>query len=185
MAIIHHQFETIHSFYDGNGRTGRILNILYLVKQGLLGTPVLYLSRYINQSKSEYYRLLQAVRTRDACEEWVLYMLDGVERTAGQTRLLVHAIRDLTQAHKFQIRSELPKIYSQDLINSIFGHPYSKIAFIEHDLRVSRITATKYLDQLAKIEIMQKLKSGGTVLTPTKASSHCRATCKSYGTAAT
>lgn len=160
MAIIHHQFETIHPFYDGNGRTGRILNILYLVKQGLLGTPVLYLSRYINQSKSEYYRLLQAVRTRDAWEEWVLYMLDSVERTAGQTTLLVHAIRDLMQAHKFQIRSELPKIYSQDLINSIFSHPYSKIAFVERDLRVSRITATKYLDQLTKIEIMQKLKVG-------------------------
>lgn len=160
MAVIHHQFETIHPFYDGNGRTGRILNILYLVKEGLLGTPVLYLSRYINQNKADYYRLLQKVRTDNAWEEWVLYMLDGVEQMAGQTTRLVHRIRDLMLEHKARIRSELPRIYSQDLLNNIFSHPYSKIAFVERDLGVSRITATRYLDELARIGVMRKVKLG-------------------------
>jgi len=160
MALIHHQFETIHPFYDGNGRTGRILNILYLVKQGLLGTPVLYLSRYINQNKADYYRLLQAVRTDGSWEQWILYMLDGVEQTAGQTTRLVHRIKDLMQEYKVRIRTELPRIYSQDLLNNIFSHPYSKIAFVERDLGVSRITATRYLDELTRIGIMHKLKLG-------------------------
>ena len=160
MAVIHHQFETIHPFYDGNGRTGRILNILYLVKEGLLGTPVLYLSRYINPNKADYYRLLQMVRTDNAWEEWVLYLLDGVEQMAGQTTRLVHRIRDLMLEHKARIRSELPRIYSQDLLNNIFSHPYSKIAFVERDLGVSRITATRYLDELARIGIMRKVRLG-------------------------
>lgn len=160
MAIIHHQFETIHPFYDGNGRTGRILNILYLVKQDLLTTPVLYLSRYINQTKGEYYRLLQAVRTDGAWEEWLLYVLAGVEETAEQTTRLVHSIRNLMQSHKVQMREQLPRVYSQDLLNNIFSHPYSKIAFVERDLRVSRITATRYLDELTRIGMMEKLKIG-------------------------
>lgn len=160
MAVIHHQFETIHPFYDGNGRTGRILNILYLVKQGLLDQPVLYLSRYINQNKAEYYRLLQAVRTDGIWEEWVLWMLEGVRQTSEQTTRLVRAIRKLMQEHKVRMRAELPRIYSQDLLNNIFGHPYSKIAFVERDLSVSRITATRYLDELARIGMMQKVKLG-------------------------
>ena len=160
MAVIHHQFESIHPFYDGNGRTGRILNILYLVQQGLLTTPVLYLSRYINQNKQDYYRLLQKVRDAGAWQEWILFMLDGVEQTAGQTTLLVHAIRQLMQAHKQKMRNDLPRLYSQDLLNTIFGHPYSKIAFVERDLRVSRITATRYLDELTRIGLMHKLKLG-------------------------
>lgn len=160
MAIIHHQFETIHPFYDGNGRTGRILNILYLVQQGLLDAPVLYLSRYINQNKSDYYRLLQSVRDVGNWEEWVFYILDGVEQTAIQTTQMVHAIRNLMQIHKFKMRTELPKIYSQDLINSTFSHPYSKISYIERDLRVSRITATKYLDALVGVDLMRKVKVG-------------------------
>ena len=160
MAVIHHRFETIHPFYDGNGRTGRILNILYLVQQGLLGMPVLYLSRHINQTKAEYYRLLQSVRVDGAWEEWVLYVLDGIEQTAGQTTQLVHAIRRLMQEAKFLLRRELPRIYSQDLLNSIFCHPYSKIAFLERDLRVSRITATKYLEELTRIGLMHKMKRG-------------------------
>lgn len=160
MAVIHHQFETIHPFYDGNGRTGRILNILYLVKEGLLTTPVLYLSRYINQNKARYYELLQKVRTDGAWEEWLLFMLDGIEETAGQTTRLVHKIKAVMLSYKDKIRSQLPKIYSQDLMNSIFGHPYSKIAFIERDLRVTRITATKYLDELVRIGVMTKLKIG-------------------------
>ena len=160
MAVIHHQFETIHPFYDGNGRTGRIINILYLVRQGLLGTPVLYLSRYINQNKNDYYRLLQSVRTKGTWEEWILYVLEGVEQTSGQTTILIHAIRDLMQQYKLKIRAELPRIYNQDLLNTIFSHPYSKIAFIERDLRVSRLTATKYLDELVRIGVMTKMKRG-------------------------
>jgi len=160
MAVIHHQFETIHPFYDGNGRTGRILNVLYLVKVGLLDSPVLYLSRYINQNKADYYRLLQLVRTEGAWESWVLWMLEGVEQTSRQTTRLVHAIRALMQTYKARIRNELPRIYSQDLLNNIFSHPYSKIAFVERDLGVSRLTATRYLDQLAGIGVMQKVRFG-------------------------
>lgn len=160
MAVVHHQFESIHPFYDGNGRTGRIINILYLVQQRLLDTPVLYLSRFINQNKADYYRLLQAVRDHGAWEAWVMYMLDGVEQTSRQTTLLVHAIRKLMQEQKVLIRRELPRIYSQDLLNSIFGHPYSKIAFIERDLHVSRITATKYLEALTALGLMRKLRVG-------------------------
>lgn len=160
MAIIHHQFETIHPFYDGNGRTGRMLNILYLVQQGLLGTPVLYLSRYINQNKSFYYKLLQSVRTQGTWEEWIMYMLDGVEKTAVETTMLVRSIKNLMLSHKNKIREELPKIYTQDLLNTIFGHPYSKIAFVMRDLGVSRITATRYLDELARVGIMTKVRMG-------------------------
>ncbi len=160
MAVIHHQFETIHPFYDGNGRTGRILNILYLVKENLLGTPILYLSRYINQHKADYYRLLQAVRTDGAWEEWIIFMLEGVEQMAGQTTRLVHQIRDLMFDHKVQLRRELPRIYSQDLLNNTFSHPYSKIAYVERDLGVSRITATRYLDEMTRIGLMRKQKFG-------------------------
>ncbi len=98
MAVIHHQFESIHPFYDGNGRTGRIINVLYLVKYGLLDTPVLYLSRYINQNKEEYYRLLQAVRNQQAWEEWILYMLEAVIQTSHQTTCLIQQIRDLIRS---------------------------------------------------------------------------------------
>jgi Fic family protein len=160
MAVIHHQFETIHPFYDGNGRTGRILNILYLVKERLLGTPILYLSRYINQHKGDYYRLLQSVRTNGAWEAWLIFMLIGVEQTAAQTIGLVHQIRDLMLDYKLRIRGELPRIYSQDLLNNIFSHPYSKISFVSRDLGVSRITATRYLDELTRIGLMGKLKIG-------------------------
>jgi Fic family protein len=158
MAIIHHQFESIHPFYDGNGRTGRIINILYLVKEGLLNLPILYLSRYINQNKSEYYRLLQKVRTENAWEEWVLYMLDGVEQTSLQTIKIIEVIKKLMQSHKDRIRTELPKIYSQDLLNNLFRHPYTKIDFVMEETGVSRKTAAKYLDELDKIGIVSKLK---------------------------
>lgn len=160
MAVIHHQFETIHPFYDGNGRTGRILNVLYIVKAGLLDSPVLYLSRYINQNKGDYYRLLQLVRTDGAWEEWVLWVLEGIEQTSRQTTRLVHAIRTLMQDYKVRIRSELPRIYSQDLLNNLFSHPYSKIAFVERDLNVSRLTAARYLDELTRVGIMRKVKLG-------------------------
>lgn len=158
MAIIHHQFESIHPFYDGNGRTGRIINILYLVKEGMLNLPILYLSRYINQNKADYYRLLQKVRTENAWEEWVLYILDGVEQTSLQTIKIIEGIKKLMQSHKDKMRIELPKIYSQDLLNNLFRHPYTKIDFVMEETGVSRKTAAKYLDELDKIGIVSKQK---------------------------
>lgn len=159
MAVIHHQFESIHPFYDGNGRTGRIINMLYLVKEGLLHIPILYLSRFINQNKGDYYRLLQKVRTDNAWEEWTLFMLTGVEQTSLQTIKTIEGIKELMLRHKRKIR-ENTKFYSQDLINNLFKHPYTKIDFIMTDLDVSRLTATKYLDELDQIGIVRKVKLG-------------------------
>jgi Fic family protein len=162
MAVLHYQFESIHPFYDGNGRTGRILNLLHLVLHGLLDLPVLYLSRYIVRHKPEYYRGLQAVREKDAWEEWVLYMLSAVEETSRETLTKVRGIRELMQTAKQRLRRELPKLYSQDLLNNLFRHPYTKIEFIERDLGVSRPTATKYLAALEKGGFVRKTKLGRT-----------------------
>src|SRR5260370_566588 len=161
MALIHHQFESIHPFYDGNGRTGRIINVLYLVKEGLLDIPVLYLSRHIVRTKADYYRLLQQVRESDAWEDWVLYILTAVDQTAGDTVNTIVAIRSALMDYKHRIRNQF-KFYSQALINNLFTHPYTKIAFIERDLKVSRLTATKYLDALAEQAFLQKQKIGRT-----------------------
>lgn len=160
MALIHHRFESIHPFYDGNGRTGRIVNVLYLVKERLLDIPVLYLSRPIVRSKGDYYRLLQAVRDTDAWEEWVEYMLGAVEHSAAEGVATIQAIRTALMATKHRIRGEHPKIYSQDLINNLFTHPYTKIEFIEKDLGVSRVTATKYLETLVRAGILGKRRIG-------------------------
>jgi Fic family protein len=159
MALIHHQFESIHPFYDGNGRTGRIVNVLYLVKEGLLNIPVLYLSQHIVRHKADYYRLLQTVRDEDTWEDWVLYMLDAVEQTAGQTIHTVQAIKTALFDYKQRIRAAY-KFYSQDLINNLFMHPYTKIEFVQRDLGVSRITATKYLEALTEGGFVQKQRIG-------------------------
>ena len=159
MAIIHHQFESIHPFYDGNGRTGRILNVLYLVREGLLDIPVLYLSSHIVRTKADYYRLLQTVREQDRWEEWVLYMLEAVEETAGQTIATIHAIKAALFDYKHRIRDGY-RFYSQDLINNLFTHPYTKIEFVQRDLSVSRLTATKYLDALTGGGFVRKQKIG-------------------------
>lgn len=158
MAVIHYQFETIHPFYDGNGRTGRIINLLYLVMEGLLTLPVLYLSRYIIRNKGEYYRQLQSVRDTDEWEPWILYMLEAVEQTSQQTILLVNGIKDLMMDYKHRIRSGYPRLYSQDLINNLFRHPYTKIEFLMRDLNISRLTAAKYLDTLAADGFLVKEK---------------------------
>lgn len=160
MAIAHYQFESIHPFYDGNGRTGRIVNVLYLVKERLLETPALYMSRHIIQTKNEYYRLLRAVRDADAWEEWVLYMLSAVEATARDGVGTVAAIRDALLTMKHAMRSRHKRIYSQDLLNMLFSHPYTKIQFVQHELGISRITATKYLDTLAGDSFLEKVKIG-------------------------
>jgi Fic family protein len=159
MAVIHFQFESIHPFYDGNGRTGRIINILYLVQKGLLNIPVLYLSRYVIENKSEYYRHLQNVRDAASWEDWVLFMLDGVEKTSKQTIAIVQAIHGAMLDFKHRIRDKF-KFYSQDLLNNLFSHPYTKIQFLQRDLGVSRLTATKYLDILAKEGFLRKKKKG-------------------------
>lgn len=126
MAIIHVQFESIHPFYDGNGRTGRILNMLYLVQKGLLDIPVLYLSRYIVQNKPQYYELLQRVRTHNDWESWILYILEGIKQTSIDTIQDIKTIREIMMSTKHLIRKNF-SFYSQDLINHIFRHPYTKI----------------------------------------------------------
>ncbi len=160
MAIIHFQFESIHPFYDGNGRTGRIINILYLVIKDLLDLPVLYLSRYVIRNKNNYYRTLQDVRDNNDWESLLLFMLEGVERTAKQTIFLIQEIKELMLTYKHGIREALPKAYSQDLINNLFRNPYTKIEFLVEDLKVTRITATKYLDQLVGAGFLNKEKKG-------------------------
>jgi len=159
MAVAHHQFETIHPFYDGNGRTGRIINILFLVKEGLLETPILYLSRYINRTQAQYYALLQQVREEQNWEPWLLYMLKGVAVTAMNTISLVEKIGQLLLTQKNVIRMRY-KFYSQDLMNNLFRHPYTKVAFVQEDLQVSRATAARYLDALTKGGVLQKHKLG-------------------------
>lgn len=159
MAVIHHRFESIHPFYDGNGRTGRIINVLYLVLSGLLDIPVLYLSRYLVQNKSEYYRLLQHVRDTGQWHDWVLYMLTAVEQTAQQSIAVVGNIRDAMQHYKHRIRDKF-SFYSQDLINHLFCHPYTKIDFVTEALGISRPTAAKYLDELTAEGLLHKEKLG-------------------------
>jgi len=158
MALIHYQFESIHPFYDGNGRTGRIINVLYLVKEGLLNSPILYLSRAIVRNKTDYYRLLQQVRDKDTWEEWVLYMLNAVEWTAIDTLRTVQAIKRKISEYKHAIRDK-HKFYSQDLINILFSNPYSKIELLENGLNISRKTATSYLNRLSEDGFLQKHKS--------------------------
>lgn len=160
MAIIHHQFESIHPFYDGNGRTGRIINILYLVAKDLLDLPVLYLSRYIIQHKADYYHQLQQVRETGEWEPWLLYMLEGIVQTAQSTITLIKGIKTLMQDYKNRMREQLPKLYRQELLNNMFRHPYTKIEFIVDDLGISRITATKYLEQLVEFGFLHKEKIG-------------------------
>lgn len=160
MAIIHHQFESIHPFYDGNGRTGRIINILYLIKKGLLDLPILYLSSYIIKHKSDYYRLLQQVRETENWEDWILFVLDGVEKTATESLVLINAIKNLMLQYKQLIRNTYPKMFSQDLLNNLFKYPYTKIEFIQSDLGVSRNTAIRYLEQLVNANILKKHRIG-------------------------
>lgn len=159
MAIIHYQFESIHPFYDGNGRTGRIINILYLIQEKLQDFPILYLSNYIIKNKSDYYRLLQEVRTKNNWEEWLLYMIKAVDQTSRETIDLIIKIREIMMNYKRTLRDNY-KFYSQDLLNNLFKHPYTKIEFIQQDLNVSRITAANYLNQLADDKLLTKKKLG-------------------------
>ena len=163
MAIIHYQFETIHPFYDGNGRTGRIINILYLVLNELLDLPILYLSSYIIKHKADYYRLLQEVRTKGSWEEWIIYMLEGIEQTATKQVQLINDIKELMDNTKEKLKSELPKIYSKDLLEVLFIHPYTKIDMLVDNLELHRETAGKHLKDIEKIGILKAVKLGRNV----------------------
>lgn len=160
MAIIHHQFESIHPFYDGNGRTGRIINILYLIKNDLLSLPILYMSRYVIKHKAGYYRLLQEVRNTKEWEQWILFMLDAVAVTSKNTIHVINGISKAMQRYKVLIREKAPKIYSQDLLNNLFRYPYTKIEYLMKDLEISRNTAIRYLEQLEKLDLIAKKKVG-------------------------
>jgi Fic family protein len=159
MAIIHYQFESIHPFYDGNGRTGRILNILYLILIGLQKLPILYLSNHIIQHKSDYYRLLQGVREKGDWESWISYMIRGVENTAKETIQLIEELKILMAEMKTLLQNNY-KFYSQELLNNLFAHPYTKIEFLVRDLGVSRLTAANYLNQLASDGVLRKERLG-------------------------
>lgn len=165
VAIVHHQFESIHPFYDGNGRTGRIINILLLVIYDLLDLPILYLSRYITHNKGTYYQLIQAVRDKSddnakEWEQWVLFILKGMEETADNTISLIKHISNLMNQYKQVLRLLFVKQYKHELLNNLFTHPYTKIEFVERDMMVSRQTASKYLDMITKTGLLQKIKMG-------------------------
>jgi len=158
MALIHYQFEKIHPFYDGNGRTGRILNLLYLVQHGLLDLPILYLSRYIVREKSAYLVQLRTDPLDDNWEAWLIFMLRGVELTSTETIETIHMLRDLMADTQDKIKTHLPKIYSLDLLNTLFKHPYTKIDIVIRDLGVSRPTAAGYLLSLVDFGLLEKQK---------------------------
>lgn len=160
LAVIHYQFEAIHPFPDGNGRTGRILNILFLVEQGLLDIPILYLSRYIIENKKAYYSGLRGITEKADWENWILYMLDAIEQTARKTREKILAIRDQMNADIEKVKAELPKIYTKDLLEQLYHQPYCKIRFLEEAGIAQRQTASHYLKELARIEVLEPFKSG-------------------------
>ena len=160
MAIIHFQFEAIHPFYDGNGRTGRILNVLYLVYKKLLNLPILYISDYIIRNKNEYYQLLSILHKENKWEDYILFMLNAVEDTANKTIRTIKDIKGLMDKQAEIMQTKLPKIYSKELLELLFINPYTKIDFLEKHLSISRQTASKYLKQLTAIGILEEQKKG-------------------------
>ncbi len=160
LAIQHYQFESIHPFYDGNGRTGRIINVIYLILKGLLNEPVLYLSAYIIQNKIDYYRLLQEVRTKNNWEDWILYILKGIEQTALSTIQQINKINLLFTETQKVVQEKLPRIYSKDLVEQLFIHPYCKIEFLVTNLGIERKAASRYLNNLVEINILKFQQKG-------------------------
>jgi Fic family protein len=158
LAIAHYQFEAIHPFPDGNGRTGRVLNILFLIERALLEIPVLYLSRYIIQNKSEYYRGLRSVTEEGAWEDWVSYMLQAIENTAIETRIRIQAIHEAMSQAKDIIKQAAPKMYSHELVEVIFSQPYTRISFLEEKGLAKRQTASSYLKRLEELGLMVSVK---------------------------
>ncbi len=164
MAIIHYQFESIHPYYDGNGRAGRILNVLYLIYEDLLEHPILYLSHYIIQHKEDYYRLLQNCTFKQEYEPWILYMLNCIEESAKETIFKIKSIQALMQDTAAIVKEKIPKIYSKELIDVIFQQPYCKIKFLEDHGLAKRKTASEYLYQLEAIGILESKKVGRETL---------------------
>ena len=160
MAVGHYQFEAIHPFTDGNGRTGRVLNSLFLIQENLLTLPILYLSRYIIQHRADYYRLLLNVTCEQAWEEWVLYILKGVEETATWTTAKIAAIRELSAHTINYVRIKYPTIYSQELVNLIFERPYCRIQNVVEAEIAERRAASRYLKQLAEIGVLEEMTLG-------------------------
>ena len=160
MALIHYQFESIHPFYDGNGRTGRILNVLYLVLNNLLDSPILYLSNYINKNKDEYYRLFTEFRENSNYEDWIIYILKGIEETSKNTIELIKLIQEEMEAYKQDFITKLPKIYSEELLDSLFYEVYTRINYIEERCHVTRQTAAKYLNSLVEAGLLEFEKIG-------------------------
>jgi len=155
LAVIHYQFESIHPFYDGNGRMGRILNELYLVMKGLLDLPILYLSKYILSTKNEYYKLLNGIHTEGNWEEWILYILKGIQETSEKSLKILKQINKLIEDTSDEIRQKHPKIYSKELVEIIFTEFYTRINNVEMGLNVTRKTASNYLNDLAEIGILK------------------------------
>jgi len=160
MAVAHYQFEAIHPFTDGNGRTGRVLNSLFLIHEKLLSSPVLYLSRYIIAHKDEYYRLLLGVTRDQAWEEWLLYMLTGVDETSQWTTAKIRAVRSLFTDTTAYIRKRLPKIYSRELVTVLFEQPYGRIGNLVDAGVGKRVTASRYLKQLVEIGVLREEQAG-------------------------
>lgn len=160
MALIHYQFESIHPFYDGNGRTGRILNVLYLVLNNLLDSPILYLSNYINKNKDEYYRLFTEFRENSNYEDWIIYILKGIEETSKNTIELIKLIQEEMEAYKQDFITKLPKIYSEELLDSLFYEVYTRINYIEERCHVTRQTAATYLNGLVEAGLLEFEKIG-------------------------
>jgi Fic family protein len=161
LAVIHYQFEAIHPFTDGNGRTGRILNILFLVLKDLLDFPVLYLSKYIIENKNDYYRLLRDVTEKSKWETWILFMLEAIKETAVHTREKIISIRELLEETLAFARKRLPqRVYSKELIELLFHQPYTKVQFLVKAGIAERQTAAEYLKELEKIGVLKSHKMG-------------------------
>ena len=160
MAIGHYQFEAIHPFTDGNGRTGRVLNTLFLIQEGLLNLPILYLSRYIIAHRADYYRLLLDVTRNNAWEPWLLYMLSAVEDTARWTCVKIAAIRRLAEHTTHFVRAQLPKTYSRELVDVIFEQPYCRISNVVDKQIAQRQAASRYLKELVSIGVLQEVQVG-------------------------
>ena len=160
MAVMHFQFETIHPYYDGNGRTGRILNILYLIGNDLLDTPILYLSSYITKNKAEYYRLLNEVTISQVWDNWIVFILEGVYQVAVETIEKIQLIKKELDRVVELVKVKMPKSYSKDLVETLFENPYCKVDFIIRSVGVERKAASRYLNQLVELNVLSKHKVG-------------------------
>jgi len=164
MALLHYQFEAIHPFTDGNGRTGRVLNVLYICQNNLLDQPILYLSKYINDNKGDYYRLLRAVTENGNWADWILFNLKAITQTAIYTLDKVNAIHQLFNATIERVKAERPKIYSYELVELLFHQPYCKISMVVDSGIAARNTASKYLTELEELGILSTAQSGKETL---------------------